>query len=135
MFDRNIVHKTETAVTPVTRIIEQSITPDKVTEMYDKVEKEVESQNLRRVFISNNIVEGAGAIIEDPSSNRAVYLLKYKINGKEFTREHVFGWAEHMMWNKDQIIKYLFMESIAGAIACEFMREPATIMPLLQRDF
>ncbi|MFK5282012.1 hypothetical protein ACI3PL_20890, partial [Lacticaseibacillus paracasei] len=57
MLNKTIIN-TETKVCPVTQVVEKSISPDKVTEMYDKVREEVLNSILRTVVIKDNRMEG-----------------------------------------------------------------------------
>jgi hypothetical protein len=53
MFDSN-VYKSETKVVAVTKEIEKTISPDKVTEMYDAVREQAERRPIRRMAISRS---------------------------------------------------------------------------------
>ena len=50
--------KVETKVCPVTQVIEKTITPDKVVEMYDKVREEEAKAVAKRYIFSDNILNG-----------------------------------------------------------------------------
>lgn len=83
MFNKTI-HKHESKVVAVTKEIEKTITPDKVTEMYDAVREEVEKSVVRSILVSDNSLHGAVVEIhpkyEDATS---VILLRLTLNGKE----------------------------------------------------
>jgi len=76
-----------TTVTPVTRVIEKSITPDKVTDMYDKVHEEVEKTILRKIVIDDNYLKGSIITIVEPDNNSHRVILRFTLNGKE----HIFS--------------------------------------------
>lgn len=83
MFDTIINKKHETVVTPVTRIIEKSISPDKVTEMYDKVKEELESRLMRSFVIHSSRCDFAVSIFEEPLRTDKRMVVRFEINGEE----------------------------------------------------
>ena len=82
MFDTTI-HKT--TVTPVTRVIEKSITPDKVTEVYKDVRTEVEESILRTFTIESSLLNGVVIETENRynTSTRLLHI-RFVLNGREF---------------------------------------------------
>ena len=83
MFNRT-VYKTETIVTPVTRVVEKSITPDRVSEMYDKVRSEVELNLIQIIKIESNTLRGV--VVEFTNSYDTAtktVLTKFLLNGEE----------------------------------------------------
>ncbi len=84
MFDTTVEeHYHETVVTPVTRVIEKSITPDKVTEMYDKVKKECEDTIIRSFIIKDTLMECAVVIYFEPQHAQYKINVRFLINGDE----------------------------------------------------
>lgn len=87
MFDR-IEHKTESTVVAVTKEIEKTISPDKVTEMYDKVRDEVLKTILRTYTFETDTIKGA--VVEYVNQlDRAgtKYYARYELNDKEYVIE------------------------------------------------
>jgi hypothetical protein len=79
-------YKHETTVTPVTRIVEKSITPDKVTEMYDKVREEVERNFVQMIKIESNTLNGVVVEFTDQfDTNTRKYYTRFVLNGDEHT--------------------------------------------------
>ena len=84
MFD-NISNKTETTTQAVTRTVEKSITPDKVSEMYDKVRDEVERNIIQKVLIETNSM--TGIVLElrhEWTTHQKKVLTRFILNGKEY---------------------------------------------------
>lgn len=73
----------ETKVTPVTRVIEKSITPDKVTDMYLDVKKEFESSISQTLRVSDNYFSGIA--IESVNYGFRTIVTNFTINGKKYT--------------------------------------------------
>ena len=90
MFDK-ITYKTETKETPVTRVIEKSITPDKVVEMYDQAEKEAEKRIIRRMSIKNNLISGSVVEmqLDEKTASNKIYI-RFQLNGEEIILEETF---------------------------------------------
>ena len=84
MFD-SVTHKTETIVTPVTRVVEKTITPDKVFDMYKEVRDEVEKNLIQVVRIESNILNGVVSEIVDryDTSTHKIYT-RFILNGEEY---------------------------------------------------
>lgn len=105
MFDKT-VYKTETTVTPVTRVIEKSITPDKVTDMYDKVQKEVLENIVRKgVIKTDNLNDISFLVFEEVHSGNKVLKVSFKINGKDYGFKRVIDLFE---CSNHQIIDHVF---------------------------
>lgn len=108
MFDK-ITHKTETTVTPVTRVVEKTITPDKVTEMYDAVKEEVLNSIVRTYTVETNSLNFV--VIEYINQMETLvtkYRTKFTLNGKEYTldgdlkKEDMIGGSEYHVIKKVQ---------------------------------
>ncbi len=82
MFD-STTYKSETRVTPITQIIEKSITPDKVTEMYDKVKTEVENTIIRSFIISDSLFDASVVVFYDPQTAQYKLKARLTLNGEE----------------------------------------------------
>ena len=85
MFNRTTIHRTTTEVTPVTRVIEKSITPDKVTDVYKDVRKEVEDTILRTIIVEGNSLNGILMETEHrhDGSSRILHM-RFLLNDKEY---------------------------------------------------
>lgn len=83
MFDTTkITH--ESKVVAVTKEIEKTISPDKVTEMYDAVKEEVEQKILRSYVLRSSTLEAAVLIMENRYiSNQNDCVIRFVLNGKE----------------------------------------------------
>lgn len=80
MFDRT-THNHESKVVAVTQVVEKTISPDKVVDMYDKTAREV----LRSVRVNNNILDG---IVTQSQHSADTYMktirTRFVLNGKEY---------------------------------------------------
>jgi hypothetical protein len=77
-------YKSESKVVAVTKVIEKSITPDKVTEMYDKIYTEVEKAIIQKLVVNNNLMKGAAIELnQDHANNDSIVLLRFTLNGEE----------------------------------------------------
>lgn len=85
MFNKTVVHSHKAVVTPVTKEIHhKSITPDKVTEMYKEVRKEVEAEFVRGFAISSNHLHGTVVQINRSHEHgRRVIYTRFVLNGEE----------------------------------------------------
>jgi hypothetical protein len=78
------VYKSETSVCPVTRVIEKTISPDKVTEMYDKVKDEVENNFVRKFIIKENNLHGVVTEhIENQLAKSKIIMVRFVLNNEE----------------------------------------------------
>ena len=78
----NIKH--ESKVVAITKEIEKTISPDKVTEMYDAVREQAENNILRTIIVKDNQMNGI--IVEystDISTNQKKVMYRFTLNGKE----------------------------------------------------
>jgi len=84
MFNRTTINH-ESKVVAVTKEIEKTISPDKVTEMYDKVHEEVEKTILRKVAIEENDMHGVVMEVQNRYDTRSRNIhLFFVLNGKEY---------------------------------------------------
>lgn len=80
-----ITYKSESKVVAVTKEIEKTISPDKVTEMYDAIREEVENSVVRAISIQDNVFKGV--LVEfsaNPMRNTKVLRGRFTLNGEEF---------------------------------------------------
>lgn len=84
MFNKTIIQH-ESKVVAVTKEIEKTITPDKVTEMYDKVREEVEKNLIQKVEVQSNYLNGVIMEIghEYHTGMKKIYT-RFSLNGKDY---------------------------------------------------
>lgn len=91
MFNKTI-YNTETKVVAVTKEIEKTITPDKVTEMYDSVKEQVKSDLIRAFTFKSNSLEGTVMMFSDDVATAVTrYKAGYKLNGEMFEIDGVLN--------------------------------------------
>jgi hypothetical protein len=79
----NVRH--ESKVVAVTKEVHKTISPDKVTEMYDAVRKEVEEDIIRKVVVSSNSLNGTVFEMQPNYSIHSIMrVFRFVLNGKEF---------------------------------------------------
>ena len=98
-------HKTESNVVAVTKEIEKTITPDKVTEMYDKVRAQAERDVITSLRVESNSLNGVVVQIADNYSEATSRVhTRFILNGKEHTGVETINSRELMtaaeLWNK-----------------------------------
>lgn len=134
MFDR-ITHKTETTVTPITQVIEKTITPDKVTEMYDAVKEEVLNSIVRTYTVETNslrfvVVEYINKLDTFTTKYRACF----KLNGKEYTLDGDLHNEDLKLDSSYAVIEQI-RKHYAELIALELIKEtPAIHQKMIQND-
>ncbi len=75
----------ESKVVAVTKEIEKTISPDKVTEMYDAVREEVENNIVLKLRFETNTLKGVGVILnENLNTDEKRYVASYNLNGKDY---------------------------------------------------
>lgn len=108
MFDKHITNH-QTTVTPVTRVIEKTITPDKVTEMYDKTKQEIEESLIRKIIIKSAFVEFSACVFQNPQDCTVTVKGRFLINGTEFLVEHILKEA---LASNEQIYSLLYQDFV-----------------------
>lgn len=84
MFDRTTINH-ESKVVAITKEIEKTISPDKVTEMYDAVREEVENTIVRSYIVDSNMLKAVLLEVEPRYDRRTREgLLRFVLNGKEY---------------------------------------------------
>lgn len=78
MFNKTYINKTES--NPVTRIIERSVSPDKVADLFLEAKREAVSQIIETVHVRNNIFEAAYIRFQDAKTLETVINWKIIIN-------------------------------------------------------
>lgn len=115
----------ETKVCPVTQIVEKTITPDKVTEMYDKVKEEVENSLIRTYLVKNNLIDGIGAIFHNNASTMTkYYIIRYILNGKEFITK---GFTPNETDYSHTIYKKM-IEHFTNEVSIIFLKESSELL-------
>ena len=115
MFDTTI-HKHKTTVTPITQVIEKSITPDKVVEMYDKTEEEVRKHLIQKIVIQDNSFNGNITLWDDPKRLSKEIIVHFILNGKEYTS------SEEVNYHAD-VTNQDFLDATCNAIQNAIMKE------------
>lgn len=106
MFNRT-THHHETKVVAVTKEIEKSITPDRVTDMYDKVRSEVEKTIVRSILVQNNVLQGIVIETFDDYLTRSRHIhLRFTLNGKEYMDKQQL--PERMELTDDNLVRRLY---------------------------
>ena len=80
MFNRT-EYNSKSEVVAVTRVVEKSITPDKVTDMYDKVRAEVEDAIVKTYKVESAILNGFVFEVHYPT--RELWT-RFVLNGKDY---------------------------------------------------
>ena len=112
------INKTENTTFAVTRVVEKTITPDKVTEMYDKVRKEVEKEFVRAYVFEGNQLNGVVAEmrLDFNSAYRKVHT-RFTLNGKEYidtTLQLINGdFTESVAW---EMIKKHYVDVVSNLL-------------------
>lgn len=84
MFNKYITEN-NTRVTPVTRVIEKTITPNKVTEMYDKVRAQAERDMIQVFKIQSNTLNGVVLELHNQYDTLTKKIMtRFSLNGKEY---------------------------------------------------
>jgi len=120
----SITYKTESKVVAVTKEIEKTITPDKVTEMYDKVRKEVENTISRAYLIQDNELKG---VVFEVSAATRMLMCRFTLNGKEHIIKTATENTTHL--TPSGALQYL-KEHYADAVAFETVTELARVRPI-----
>ena len=120
MFNTTI-HQHESKVVAVTKEIEKTISPDKVTEMYGAVKEEVLNTIIRSYVISSNVLSGV-IMINDTNYSTAEkeYCLRFSLNGDEHI--HKGKLPVEMIDNHSAIYDKVF-DIYKSAVADSLMRE------------
>jgi hypothetical protein len=127
MFDRTTIHKTESKVVAVTKEIEKTITPDKVTEMYDAVRDEVEKSIIRCVVIADNSLNGSAIEMEERyDTSTHVILLRLTLNGSEHISRETL--EREALMNEAKLYERL-RDFYVRTVADEVMRRTIDIIP------
>lgn len=91
MFNKEEKHYHEHTIAAVTRVVEKTISPDKMTEIYSEVKKEVEKSIIGVYKIKGVNIEAIGAIMKyDANTIQKKYLIRYNLNGEERYVEGIF---------------------------------------------
>jgi hypothetical protein len=100
MFDRHY-YKSESKVVAVTKEIEKTISPDKVTEMYDKVRAQAEHDVVASLRVDSNLLNGVVVQVADEYSTATsrVYT-RFTLNGKEHEDMNVLAKWEVLSNNR-----------------------------------
>ena len=122
MFDKEI-NVTNTNVEAVTRVVEKTISPDKITDMYKDVREEVIGSILRTLVADNNKMNGVVVEIQQNLANdqRVIYTF-FTLNGQEYTHKRTFLRDAEILKSDEQIFTLLF-DDYVSAVSKELMKE------------
>lgn len=126
MFDKVQVTRNETRVTPVTRVIEKSISPDKVVEMYDKTEEEVRKHLIRKIVIQDNSFNGNITLWKNPANMVQEIVVHFTLNGKEHQGRDQFPF--HAFITNEDFLNSM-LKAIQNAVAKELFEKLAAQLP------
>ena len=109
MFD-TIIHQTKKY--PVTRIIEKSISPDKVTDLYLKTKDEIMGEIINNVDVKNNLFEAHYKVYKKVETNSIIFNYIIKINDKKITGKiETVEYIKEIMESKSKM-NIFFIEKI-----------------------
>lgn len=129
MFD-HIEHRTESKVVAVTKEIEKTISPDKVTDMYTKVREQVEKDIIVAYRIENNELKGVVLVLNNQYDTMQKKLLgRYTLNGREYLME---DFTVSAVDYKEVAYTKLF-EHFRTQISKQMMRETVAVTELFKR--
>lgn len=97
MFDSHTYKGSTTVVTPVTRVVEKGLSPDKVADMYAEVYKEAERNILRKYLVKTNLWEFV--VLERLHQARSFEIelvTMIRINGTEVEFTHTVNRSENL---------------------------------------
>lgn len=108
------IYRNESKVVAVTKEIERTISPDKVTEMYDAVREEVEKNVVQVIRIEDNIMKGVVVeFFDDFRNHEKKARARFTLNGEEFMEEMIL--ARDQLFTKSDAYMFL-MTSYTQAI-------------------
>lgn len=116
MLDRTI-NNYESKVVAITKEIEKTISPDKVTEMYDAVREQVEKDIIRTIIVKDNNLNGVIMEVRDQLATlQKKILFKFTLNNKEYIKtdfEAEKHWSDYELAEK--LYEY-FKQTIADKL-------------------
>ena len=125
MLDTRIT-KSETKVCPVTQVVKQTITPDKVTDMYKEVREEVEKTFIRSLRVENNILKGVIVEYRVPNDDFTRRIMtRFVLNGKEHIDRSFIIPGE--LDTKSQLLEKL-NEHYAKIVGRELLNDALTVI-------
>ena len=126
MFNKTFrINLPEPKICPITQVVEKTITPDKVTEMYDSVREQVEKDVLRTIVIKDNSLNAV--ILElrhEFSTDQRRLLFRFTLNGKEYIQTDYTT-------SREELTPYQLTEKchelLKGIVADKIIKENITI--------
>lgn len=111
----------ESKVVAITKEIEKTISPDKVSEMYDAVKEEVTANILRAYAFESNNMHAAAIIIEPRYDTRTKeYALRFTLNGTEHIDRGIL--PEDVTYSESRMFEKVF-DVYKKAVAKSLMRD------------
>lgn len=112
----NVTHKHQVA--EVTRVVEKTVSPDKITEMYDRVKEEVLATLIKSVVIKNTLFDCAVQIYRNAQENTFQLQAKITLNGIDIFVEKTLPDRIHMLTNAEilDFAKNAFADVVASKV-------------------
>lgn len=115
MFDKH-TYNSKTKVCPVTQVVEKSITPDRVTDMYDDVREEVEKSILRKIV--------------SPEIGARKISIRFTLNGKEYLKDKIV--TDEASFVSDHEFTNFFIDLISDVVIGELLKNEAPKLKIIQ---
>jgi hypothetical protein len=124
MFNTTI-HKHESKVVAITKEIEKTISPDKVTEMYDAVKEEVENSIVKAFRVESNQMTGVAVIFNERYTDMTKrFVARYTLNGKEYiVKDYI---TDHIDTRESEVYEKMY-EHYKTQVANELMRNTISL--------
>lgn len=120
------INNHESKVVAITKEIEKTISPDKVTEMYDAIKEEVEETVIRRILVEGNYINGTILELRADHQNRLNrYITRFVLNGKEYIDKGFLQLDEEEMMNTDSKLLDKLFENYKKVIGTHLLKEGA----------
>lgn len=105
----------------MTQVVEKTISPDKVTDMYDKVRQQVEKDVLRTIIVDDNECKGVAIELRDELLTMQKKLLyRFVLNGKEHIKSEIY--PKETVYTEAEIANKLFAY-FKEALAYELLKD------------
>lgn len=129
MFDKH-TYNSKTKVCPVTQVVEKSITPDRVTDMYDDVREEVEKSILRKIVVNDNSFNGAMIETYSPEIGARKISIRFTLNGKEYLKDKIV--TDEASFVSDHEFTNFFIDLISDVVIGELLKNEAPKLKIIQ---
>lgn len=129
MFDR-VEYNSETKVCPITQVVEKSITPDKVTDLYKEVTKEVKKSIVQSIEVRGNLINGVAVEMKYNVNilNREI-IISFILNGEKNIMIRVVELMEESFLSKEELFRKL-LDHYKEEIAMNVMKSTYKVLSL-----